>query len=193
MRNVKTLGSVALLALAVGMGMLSTMNKATGQAAMPGMAMPAPAAVTRAVAVITPTKGNKVTGTIWLDATPAGVHIHGTIIGMEPKSVHGFHIHEFGDMTSEDAMAAGGHYNPDHHPHGGPGPGLHNAGDLGNVSADETGKGNFDLVVPDISLDGKNPVIGRSLVIHALEDILTPTANPGARLGMGVIGIAKAP
>jgi Cu-Zn family superoxide dismutase len=189
MRIMKTIGSITAVSLALAVGMLAGNSKSGAQNAPPAMAMPMPAS--RAVAVIFPTKGNTISGTIWFDSTPHGVHIHGTVEGLPPNTAHGFHIHEYGDMTSPDAMAAGGHYNPEGHPHGGPGPMPHQAGDLGNVKADATGKGTVDLVVPEVTLDGKFPILGRSIVVHVGEDDMTPKANPGARMGMGVIGLAK--
>jgi Cu/Zn superoxide dismutase len=39
----------------------------------------------------------------------------------------------------------------------------------------------------------KPPILGRSVIIHAQADDLTtqPTGNAGARIGCGIIGIAK--
>ena len=62
------------------------------------------ASVNRAVAVIYPTKGNQVSGTLYFDKGAAGVHIHGTISGLDPRSVHAMHIHEFGDQSSDDGQ-----------------------------------------------------------------------------------------
>jgi Cu-Zn family superoxide dismutase len=166
------------------MGMLTSISTSRGQAAAP--------AVTRAVCVMQPTKGNSVTGVLWFDTTPGGVHIHGTISGLAPGSVHGFHIHVYGDLSSPDGTAAGGHFNPTHQIHGGPGSGPHMAGDLGNVTADGSGSAAVDMTSPDISIsDGDNAVIGRSVVVHTSQDDLTPKANPGARIGIGVIGYAN--
>ena len=122
-----------------------------------------------------------------------GVHIHGTISGLDPRSVHAMHIHEFGDQSSDDGTAAGSHYNPENHPHGDVTAGSHHAGDLGNITADEGGKANVNLTVNDITLaEIKNPIIGRGVVIHAkVDDFSQPVGNAGGRIGVGVIGIAK--
>jgi Cu-Zn family superoxide dismutase len=148
--------------------------------------------VTRAVAVLVPTKGNTLAGTIWFDKTATGVHVHGAVTGLAPKSVHGFHIHEFGDQSSDDGMAAGGHFNPEGHVHGGPDSPMHHAGDMGNLTADDAGKATVDLTIMGVSIsDGKEPILGHGVVLHAGEDNLQPNANPGARMAVGVIGIAK--
>jgi superoxide dismutase, Cu-Zn family len=188
MRTTNTIQFLAVLALAATVGMLTSNLTSRGQTAPPA----APPAAIRAVCVMGPTKGNSVTGVLWFDTTPDGVHIHGTISGLAPNSVHGFHIHEFGDLTKDDGTAAGGHFNPTHQVHGGPGSGPHMAGDLGNVKADDSGTATVDLTSPDISIaDGANAIVGRSVVVHTSEDDLTPKANPGARIGIGVIGYAK--
>jgi Cu-Zn family superoxide dismutase len=188
MKTIKSLGFVAVLALAAGLGMLASISVTPAQNAPAA----APAAV-RAVCVMVPTKGNSVTGVLWFDTVPGGLHIHGTITGLEPNTKHGFHIHEYGDLTSADGSAAGGHFNPTHETvHGGPGSGPHMAGELGNVTADGTGTATVDITSPELSIaDGNNAIIGRSAVVHAGEDDLTPKANPGTRISVGVIGYAK--
>ncbi len=151
--------------------------------------------VNTAVAVLYPTKGNSASGTLTFTKTgDTSVHIHGTITGLEPNSTHAFHIHEFGDASSADGMSAGGHYNPEHHQHGGPNSPEHHAGDLGNVTADGSGTVTIDIDAEGLSIAGmKDPVIGRSVVLHAKPDDLTsqPAGNAGARIAVGVIGIAK--
>ena len=70
-------------------------------------------------------------------------------------------------------------------------------GDLGNVMADKTGKATFSFSDSQISLFGKNSILGRSLVIHELEDDLgkgghhdsKTTGHAGGRIACGVIGI----
>jgi superoxide dismutase, Cu-Zn family len=151
--------------------------------------------VTRAVAVLRPTQGNSAAGVIWFDAASGGVRVHGDVTGLAPNSIHAFHIHEFGDASSTDGTAAGGHYNPEGHPHGAPNDGPAHAGDLGNITADASGKATVDETIKGISIAGMHdPIIGRGVVVHASADDLKtqPTGNAGARLAVGVIGVAKA-
>ena len=57
-----------------------------------------------------------VKGTILLIQAPGtATLIKGTVTGLEP-GLHGFHIHEFGDMT-DGCKSMGGHYNPDNVDH----------------------------------------------------------------------------
>lgn len=146
------------------------------------------------VAVMAPTAGNKTAGTVHFTQVPAGVRIVAKISGLTPGQKHAIHIHEFGDVSAPDGSAAGGHYNPGGHPHGGPGHEHHHAGDLGNLSADAAGNAHYELVAKDLTLCcGKAPVIGRSVIIHAKEDDLTsqPAGNAGPRIAQGVIGATK--
>jgi superoxide dismutase, Cu-Zn family len=156
-----------------------------------GMSCKSPAAL---VATIHPTKGNTAAGVVRFTTVPAGVRIVADISGLTPSAKHAIHIHEFGDVSADDGSAAGGHYNPGGHTHGGPETEHHHAGDLGNLSTDAAGNAHYELVVKDLTLCcGKAPVIGRSIIIHAKEDDLAsqPAGNAGPRIAQGVIGIAK--
>ena len=150
--------------------------------------------VDEAIAVIVPTTGSAVSGKIHFVSVPGGVHVVGEVRGLVPNSEHGFHIHEFGDVSSADGKSAGGHYNPEGHPHADVRVQPHHAGDLGNLKADGAGVGKVDLVVKGISIAGHmNPIIGRGVVVHAKPDDLKtqPTGDAGGRIGVGVIGVAK--
>lgn len=165
--------------------------KAHDHGAKEAEACKAPAAL---VAVMQPTKDNVTAGTVHFTQVPAGVRIVARISGLTPGQKHAIHIHEFGDVSAADGSAAGGHYNPGGHPHGGPGHEHHHAGDLGNLSADAAGNAHYELVAKDLSLCcGKAPVIGRSVIIHAKEDDLSsqPAGNAGPRISQGVIGATK--
>lgn len=141
-----------------------------------------------AVAVLASTSGSEVKGIIRMRQEDGYVHITGKVINLTPGK-HGFHIHEFGDLTKADGTAAGGHYDPHGHDHGAPGEDSH-MGDLGNIEANEEGIANIDMKAEGVVL---HLVLGRSLVVHADEDDLTsqPSGNAGPRIGVGVIGIAQ--
>jgi Cu-Zn family superoxide dismutase len=144
---------------------------------------------TKAIAVLLPTEGSKVSGVLTLTSGHGSVKISGKVGGLTP-GLHGFHIHEFGDVSSKDGTSAGGHYNPDGHMHGGPDSKDRHVGDFGNIKANEDG-------VAEVNLDAKGLqlhfVIGRSFVVHAKEDDLKtqPSGDAGGRVAVGVIGIAK--
>jgi len=146
----------------------------------------------RAVALITPTKGNFVHGTVIFEMAEKGVHVVVNLTGLKPGK-HGFHIHEFGDITSEDGSSTGGHFNPMGMPHSMPMSEKRHEGDMGNIEADENGNGHLDYIDPIMKLEGEHSIIGHAVIVHEKEDdfITQPTGNAGARIGNGVIGIAK--
>ena len=150
-------------------------------------------AVTKAVAAIHPTQGNKCHGTVQFSQVGDKVKVVATIEGLTPNQKHAIHVHETGDCTSADGSSAGGHYNPEGHQHGLPVATKRHAGDLGNLQADASGKAQYEVTIDNVSLVGlKNPILGRAVIIHAKEDDGgQPVGNAGARLGCGVIGIAK--
>ena len=145
----------------------------------------------RAVAVLHPTKDSHVAGTVWFIQENGKVHVVADITGLTPGP-HGFHVHEFGDATSDDASAAGGHYNPHKMHHAGPTAPNRHAGDLGNLVADAEGKAHLDVADAGLSLEGADSVIGRAVIVHASADDLTsqPAGNAGRRVACGVIGVA---
>ena len=153
-------------------------------------AAPAPSS---AVAVLMPTKGSEVKGTISFTKESDGVRVQGEITGLTPGK-HGFHVHEFGDVTSADGTSAGGHFNPGGAPHGGPDAQQRHAGDFGNVEADQSGTAKVDFVDKHITLEGAGSILGRGIVVHAKADDLSsqPSGNAGDRVAVGVIGVKKA-
>ena len=120
-----------------------------------------------------------------------GTVIVGKITGLAPGK-HGFHIHEFGDLTN-GCESAGGHYNPDDASHGGLEEG--HVGDLENVIANTDGVADFTIIAKRVDLIGERSVVGRSIVVHSDEDDLgkggddesLKTGNAGKRLACGVI------
>ena len=147
----------------------------------------------KAIAVLHPTAGNKVSGTVTFTPVADGVQVHAEIAGLTPGK-HGFHVHEFGDCSAADASSAGAHFNPTNQPHAGPDAAARHEGDMGNIEADASGNAKLDYVDHQISLanDAKS-VIGRSVVVHAKPDDLKtqPSGDSGARIACGVIGWAK--
>jgi len=97
----------------------------------------------KAVAVLHPTAGNKVSGTVTFTEVADGVQVRAEITGLTPGN-HGFHVHEFGDCSAADATSAGAHFNPTKQPHAGPDAPERHVGDMGNVEADASGKATLE-------------------------------------------------
>ena len=149
-------------------------------------------ALQQLVANIEPTAGNTAKGTVTFTAEKNGkVRVVADLTGLTPSGKHGIHVHETGDCSAPDAMSAGGHYNPEGKPHALPSTEDRHAGDLGNITADASGKAHYEITVDNISLStGKNPVLGKAVIVHAKpDDGGQPTGNAGARLGCGVIQV----
>ncbi|MFO7653038.1 MAG: superoxide dismutase family protein [Candidatus Krumholzibacteriia bacterium] len=149
--------------------------------------------ITTAVAVLQPTRGNDVRGTVRFEETADGVRVTADFQGLEPGSQHGIHVHEFGDVSSPDGSAAGDHYDPDGHEHALPPTTPRHAGDMGNLMADEQGNAHLEETFTNFSVAGlEAPVVGRAVIVHAQPDDGTGTAgNAGPRLAQGVIGITE--
>ena len=149
--------------------------------------------IEQAVAVIHPTEGNDIEGTATFTQTDNGVRVQATVSGLSAESLHGFHIHQYGDCSASDGTSAGGHYNPDDNPHASPTDDVRHVGDLGNLPTNEDGVAEIDFTDNYIELNGPNSILGRGVIVHAGEDDFEsqPTGAAGSRLGCGVIGIAN--
>ncbi|MDP3541819.1 MAG: superoxide dismutase family protein [Elusimicrobiota bacterium] len=135
-------------------------------------------------------EGSPISGTARFEDVKGGLKVTVTLTGV-PGTSHAMHIHEFGDC-SDSGKAAGGHYNPKGAPHGHAlkDPKKAHPGDFGNVTVQD-GKATFEAVLPKASLKGKNPVAGRSIVLHEKEDDFSqPVGNAGGRIACGVIVVA---
>ena len=149
-----------------------------------------------AVCVLLPTIGNNVTGIIKFAEEDGKIHITGTVRGLTPGK-HGFHVHEYGDISGlKDGKSTGGHFSPGGHQHGKPSDDAseRHIGDLGNIEAGEDGVAQIDMMDEVIEIHGEDSIVGRGIVVHADEDKFTqPTGDAGGRVAIGVIGIAKTP
>ena len=127
------------------------------------------------------------------------VRIDVNIIGLKPNSLHGFHVHEAGDLTDKcTSMCA--HFNPYGKTHGCPGMKERHVGDLGNLQTNAKGQAIYSFYDNYIKLRGnKCNIIGRGLIIHADEDDCgkgnnaesLKTGNAGKRIACSVIGYSK--
>jgi Cu-Zn family superoxide dismutase len=181
--------TIALIAV----GTASFLLLLAGLAARKNEAQTAPkAGITKATAVLHPTEGNKVHGVVTFTREGDKVKVVADLEGLTPGK-HGFHIHEWGDCSSKDGAAAGGHFNTAGMPHGAPADAKRHEGDLGNVEADQNGKAHVEFVDSVLKLEGPKQIIGRGVIAHASPDDLKtqPTGNAGGRLACGVIGVAK--
>jgi Cu-Zn family superoxide dismutase len=192
----RLLGAGAVLAFALSGCAAPPPASTPGETSMDsntvGTAMPEMTMTNKAVAVIHPTKGNKVQGTVTFTQEDAGLHIVADITGLTPGK-HGFHAHENGDCSAEDGSSAGGHFNPEDMKHGAPDDAQRHVGDFGNITADASGKAHLDTVDKIAKLNGKDSIVGHAIIIHGKADDLKsqPSGDAGPRVACGVVGVAK--
>jgi Cu-Zn family superoxide dismutase len=179
---------ITVISLLAGLVILITAGCGTQQSGKAELAVQ----VTKAIAVIHGTEGNDVQGIVTFTQESNGIKIVADITGLTPGE-HGFHIHELGNCSAPNATSAGGHYNPENKPHGGPNNVERHVGDLGNIVTDKSGHAVYERTDNLISLNGTHSIIGRSIIIHANPDDLKtqPTGNAGPRVACGVIGISS--
>jgi Cu-Zn family superoxide dismutase len=133
------------------------------------------------------------------DSKENRIKIELSITGLKPKSKHGFHVHEAGDLTDKcTSMCA--HFNPFGKNHGCPGLKERHVGDLGNIVTNSKGEAKYIFYDNVIKLRGtKCNIIGRGLIIHEDEDDCgaggnaesLKTGNAGKRIACAVIGYSK--
>ena len=130
------------------------------------------------------------------------VDIYIDLKGLSKNGLHGFHVHEYGDL-SDGCNSACAHFNPFNTTHGCPGMKERHVGDLGNLRTDLFGNANYVITDDLIKLTGTiTNIIGRMLIIHQdpddcgqgigqLRQESLKTGNAGKRIACAVIGYAK--
>ena len=133
------------------------------------------------------------------DLTNNRVKIDLNIVGLKPNSLHGFHVHEAGDLT-DGCTSMCSHFNPYGNTHGAPGMKNRHVGDLGNIKTNDKGEAIYTFYDDMIKLrESKSNIIGRGLIIHENQDDCgkggnaesLKTGNAGKRIACAVIGFSK--
>lgn len=127
------------------------------------------------------------------------IRIDVNIKGLQSNSLHGFHVHEAGDL-SDKCTSMCSHFNPYKKYHGCPGMKERHVGDLGNLKTNSKGEAIYSFYDDIIKLRGtKCNIIGRGLIIHEDKDDCgqggnaesLKTGNAGKRIACSVIGYSK--
>ncbi len=155
----------------------------------------------KAVAVLAE-NNNKITGKIYFSEIKSKsklkLKINYEIYGLSDGK-HGFHVHEYGDLT-DGCTSACSHFNPFSKKHGGPNSNQRHAGDLGNIiSKNRVAKGILFDNILSLNYKSITCIIGRMIIVHEDEDDLGlgtneesfKTGNAGKRVACGVIGICS--
>lgn len=145
--------------------------------------------------------GKKIKGSVIFteDLKNNCVNIDINVVGLKKNALHGFHVHESGDLTSHcESMCA--HFNPYGKNHGCPGAKERHVGDLGNLQTDASGSAKYRINDDFIKLRGsKANIIGRGLIIHADPDdcglggdeASLKNGNAGKRIACAIIGYSQ--
>ena len=141
-----------------------------------------------AVATLTPSATSGVAGIVMFSGGSTTVDVHVLASGLQPGSIHAFHVHENGNCASADFLSAGDHFNPTHKPHGAQDQ-PHHAGDMPSLLADPAGKIDARFTLEGVTLGGVDGFVGHAVILHATADNFEaqPSGNSGARIACGVI------
>lgn len=139
-------------------------------------------------------RGEKI-GEVKFSDSPQGLLVNVNLHDLPPGE-HGFHIHENASCAAAEdengnlqpALAAGGHYDPQHTgKHLGP-QGHGHLGDLPALDVSAAGTVNTSFYLPHLTV---NKIKNRSIIIHAGGDNYSDTPKPlgggGARIACGLI------
>jgi superoxide dismutase, Cu-Zn family len=140
--------------------------------------------------------GPNVIGEVVIRDVPQGCRIKATFSKL-PAGLHGFHIHNAGDLRGEGCQGACEHFHKGPPAlHGGPPTqkGQRHTGDLGNIE----GPCEKTYTLLGVSTD---ELFGRSVIVHEDEDDLgkgpfedsTETGHAGKRMACAIIGRIKSP
>lgn len=146
----------------------------------------------KAVAILHPTEGNDVAGTVVFTPISEGLQVAADVSGLTPGE-HGYHIHLYGDCTAPDGTSAGTHFNLDGSSLNPPADIDRITGDLGNLEAGDDGKAVHEAVLENAELAGAKSIIGRAVIVHEKPNDpgQPPIGAAGSRQACGVIGIAN--
>ncbi|MDF1754918.1 MAG: superoxide dismutase family protein [Verrucomicrobiales bacterium] len=116
------------------------------------------------------TGSSSVTGEVTFTRSGDELIVFGVFRGLQPNMLHALHIHEFGDLTNQ-GKNVGPHFAPNR-VNDKENQAQRDAGDLGNVLADENGNAQFVTRTKDLTLvAGPSRIAGRALIIYAGRDL----------------------
>ena len=154
---------------------------------IPGVTLPPPSAGVN----LKDSTGRIVGSAVFLEQDD-GVRILLDVKGL-PPGIKGVHIHAAARCEPPTFDSAGPHFNPTKAEHGSANPKGPHAGDLPNITVDETGQGHLEVTNSRVNLRAGPASLfegnGTSLVVHEGPDDLRtdPAGNSGTRLACGPV------
>jgi Cu-Zn family superoxide dismutase len=125
----------------------------------------------RATGELQAAEGAPLGGEVKLEEVTGGVRVEVSVRDAPRGSKLGVVVHEAAHCK-DASTGLGAHFNPRGTRHGLPGAPEQHAGDLGNVTVDESGKGILLILTSGGNLRDDDPLsyLHRTLVVHARED-----------------------
>jgi superoxide dismutase, Cu-Zn family len=107
-----------------------------------------------------------------------------------PPGLRGMRMHENADCGGKGASRAGKPFNPTGAKYGPPEAAQRHAGNFGNISVGDDRRARFDMTTDSITVaEGRDSVVGRSLVITARRDNGKSATSAGPAIACGVIAL----
>ncbi|WP_224491202.1 superoxide dismutase family protein [Robertkochia flava] len=189
----KYIGILSLGVLTLAIGCKGNEKKETTEDAVQTEEMktePMTETAREVVVVMESKSGSEVKGEVTFSEENGVVSMTAVFDGLAPGE-HAIHLHEEADCSADDATSTGGHWNPTFAKHGqwGDADGYH-LGDIGNFTADETGKGAIQFATDQWCIgcgDEKKDILGKAVIVHQGTDDFTsqPSGAAGARVSCG--------
>jgi len=146
---------------------------------------------------------SRVGGTVTFSQPTAAddVTVTVNVVGINVQTVHGMHVHIYGDSRLGGTSSTGSHFgtagsgftDPTDTNHGYPPYLTRHPGDMGNITADDNGAVSTTIVIGQgkMSLtDALRSIVGRTVIIHAgADNSSNPTGFSGTPYTHGHIGI----
>lgn len=149
--------------------------------------------IKNAIALLEPINNSGVSGLVYFNEGDGFIEIIANVDGLTTGD-HGFHIFEYGDLSSIENMSMGKVYNvPTANMVNSPDYDGRIIGDLGSIYAIDETKAEFKQEMFMLSLGAENSVLGRSIFVYQEDAEITKDSlnNSSIPLAAGVIGVRK--
>ena len=135
-------------------------------------------------------------GFVYFEELRSSARVTAQISGLVNNTVHGIHIHQFGDISDPTGASLGPHLNPTGSLHGLPPTIQRHLGDMGNVqSFDDNGIAWYQydnkMFRSTAQLVGHGVVLHQDLDHGSGQNCDTATGSAGSRFATCVIGVAE--